>query len=259
MRSPTTHVQRLLPVSSPLKPMAAQPVAAKRMAARSSVQSLALGSALFAAVLASVAELALPRAVIALPFARNCAALEAYVNQLGRSMTPPIQVANLGDWYEEKDNSFVACESGQVVRFFNTNTEVCRLQGDLRWPYTAVGYRVAQGTLLIRTAGCTVLAPQPLPWMVKAPSNQIPRWPLSFSPPSPQQWLLPGGAVVLVVGLWGLAMAIRRARPAPPAAGRSGPALVVLQEDVMFLLDPPDGRTDASAPPAAIAPAESEP
>jgi hypothetical protein len=240
--------------------MAAQPIAAKRMAARSSVQSLALGSALFAAVLASVAELALPRAVIALPFARNCAALEAYVNQLGRSMTPPIQVANLGDWYEEKDNSFVACESGQVVRYFNTNTEVCRLQGDLRWPYTAVGYRVAQGTLLIRTAGCTVLPPQPLPWMVKAPSNQAPPRPRLPSLPDPQPWLLPAAAVLLLGGLAGRAVGVaRRVYRATPTVDSSSPALVVLQEEVMFLLDPPDGSTVASGPPAAIAPAGTEP
>ena len=189
-----------------------------------------------------MAELALPRPAVALPFARNCAALEAYVNHVGRSMNPPVQVSELGDWYET--DNYIACESGRVVRYLPSNTEVCQLYGENRWPYTAVDYVPSSRRLKVRTSTCTVLPPQPLPWKAINPPRQPSQWLTAPASPTTVTGL---GVVFLASGLLALGMLVLRQRRTAPAAGRAGRAQVMLHEEVMFLLDPPH-ETPATKP-----------
>lgn len=225
-----------------------------------------MASCLATAGISLTLELASTRPVMALPFARNCKALEAYVNQAGRSMTPPVQVSELGDWYET--DNYVACESGRVVRYLPSNTEVCNLYGENRWPYTAVDYVPSRNRLKVRTSTCTVLPPQSLPWKVEQPAkaananNLLDRWSALVKP---ERWaaaaplLTPTslGAVLLVGGLAGLGWLQWRSRStvqataAPEQAHQQRadqPLPAVLQEEVTFLLDPADEPAAVPAP-----------
>lgn len=186
-------------------------------------------------------ELAAARPVVAMPFARNCQALEAYVNQVGRTMKPPLQVSELGDWYQE--SNYVGCESGQVVRYLQSSTEVCRLHGIRLVPYTAVGFIPSSNRLKIRTDRCTVLPPQALPWLVNPRRASAP----SGERPPRLERSTTWGVLLLAAGLVALTWSAIQFRRRLGAGETPMPLPVLLHEEVAFLLDPPD---EASSPAA---------
>lgn len=179
---------------------------------------------------------------MALPFARNCKALEAYVNQVGRNLKPPVQVSELGNWYET--DNFVACESGRVLRYLQSSTEICKVYGERFWPYTSVGFVPSLKRLKVQTDRCTVLPPQPLPWLKSSNPSGVSSGGLPFRLERPT--LL--GGLFLATGLGALAWCAIQLRRRMGGWEAQQPLPVVLQEDVAFLLDAADEPAPASTP-----------